>query len=235
MKIRAKFRLNRYPVYPETFTELELPPEKTALLIIDMQNDFLHPRGAFAAKGVDISGAARLIPLVKGVTDACRTASLPIVYTLHTFRPDFSDRPRMYYELMRQRQQAANSDPAAPPLPGGLIRDTWNAAVVEELAPRPGDIILDAKHNFDSFYQTDLEMILRNLGVENLLITGVTCSICVETTLRSAYHRDFRCFLVEDCTWEKQADQEAASKKTIAMNFGYLVKAEEVIGAAAAG
>ncbi len=233
MKIRAKFRLNRYPDYPETFTELELSPEKTALLIIDMQNDFLHPRGAFAAKGVDISGATRLIPLVKRVTDACRAASLPVVYTLHTFRPDFSDRPRMYYELMRQRQ-LAGSESAPPPPAGGLIRNSWNAAVVEELTPRPGDVILDAKHNFDSFYQTDLELILRNLGVENLFITGVTCSICVETTLRSAYHRDFRCFLVEDCTWEKQADQEAATKKTIAMNFGYLVKAEEVIAAAAA-
>ena len=227
MKLRVKFRLNRYPSYPETFSELELLKEKTALIIIDMQNDFLHPQGGFAKKGVDVSGAAKLIPLVKQVADSCRQAGIPVIYTLHTFRSDFSDRPKMYYELMRQRQ-GESANPVAPATVG-LIKDSWNAAVIDELSPTAKDIILDAKHNFDSFYQTDLELILRNLGIENLIFTWVTCSICVETTLRSAYHRDFRCLLVEDCTWEKQADQEAATKKTIAMNFGYLVTSEDIL------
>lgn len=227
MKVRVKFRQNSYPSYPETFSELELMMGKTALIIIDMQNDFLHPQGGFAKKGVDLSGAVRLIPLVKQVADACRKAGIPVIYTLHTFRPDFSDRPKMYYELLRQRQ-GGSANPV-PPATVGLIKGSWNAAVIDELSPAAKDIILDAKHNFDSFYQTDLELILRNLGIENLIFTGVTCSICVETTLRSAYHRDFRCLLVEDCTWEKQADQEAATKKTIAMNFGYLVTSEDIL------
>jgi ureidoacrylate peracid hydrolase len=233
MKLRVKYRKNTYPSYPETFGELELEPSKTALLVIDMQNDFVHPRGNFAARGVDISGANKLIPLVKRVIDACRQAPVKIIYTQHTFRPDFSDQGKMYNEILYRRHGVI-----AEPGSGAegqkvvrLVRGSWNTAIVDELAPLPGDIIIDAKHIFDCFYQTDLELVLRNLGIENLIFAGVTCSICVETTLRSAFHRDFRCLLVEDCTWEKQADLESATKKVISMNFGYLVAADDLIEA----
>ncbi len=228
MKLKVKFRRNKYPDYPEMTSELDLSPERTALVVIDMQNDFLHPQGMFAAKGVDVSGAANLIPRVKEVVEACRKGSVRIVYTAHTFRPDFSDRGKMYYELLTTRQPGVKK-------PGtGLTKGSWNSAVIDELAPHAGDIVIDTKHNFDSFYQTDLEVVLRNLSVETLIFTAVTCSICVETAIRSAYMRDFRCLLVEDCTWEKLPDLEAATKKVVSMNFGYLVSSDDLLSSLSA-
>ncbi len=132
----------------------------------------------------------------------------------------------MFYEMTNQRHRP-HASPATPK-PEGLIKDSWSAAVVDELAPHAGDVVMDGKHKFNSFYQTDLELILRNLGIKNLFFTGVTGSVCVETTFREAYMRDFRCILLEDCVWERFPDWLEATKRILSINFGYLSNSTEV-------
>ncbi len=235
MKLRVAFRRNIFPSYPLTSSEIELDPKECALLIIDMQNDFLHPEGVFAKRKVDVSGAREIVKPLAGAADACRRAGMKVVYTQTTHREDLCDMGRMHREMLYARNNAAlgigsKVGPSDKKL-GGLIRGSWNAAIVDELAPVSGDVVVDAKHKFNSFYQTDLEMILRNLGVKTLLFAGVTGSICVETTFREAYMRDFRCVLLEDCTWERLPEWMEATKRILSVNFGYLSTSDNLIGA----
>jgi len=113
----------------------------------------------------------------------------------------------------------------------GSPMDKWNRSIVDELTPQADDIIMDSKHLYSCFYQTDLEFILKQLRIETILVTGVTTSICVETTIRDAFHRDYRCILVDDCTWERTREMEMASRAVISMNFGYLTSSQNLLKA----
>ncbi|MFH1125167.1 MAG: isochorismatase family cysteine hydrolase [Pseudomonadota bacterium] len=223
MDVNVWFRKALHPDYPKETTSLRLEKDKSALIIVDMQNMFVHPKGTFGSRGIDVSGAGRLVKPISDMAGAFRIKHRPVIYARHTFRPNFPDRSRMYVELMYARQ---GKEPT-----GILLRDSWESAIVDELTPLPDDILIDAKHLFSCFHQTDMEMVLRNLGIENLFFTGVTTSICVETSIRDAFHRDFRCILVDDGTWEKVPEMGAASKKVIAMHFGYLTSSQDVLRA----
>lgn len=235
MQLNVTFRKNMYPDYALASGRLELDEERSALLIVDMQNDYIHPDGMFAARKFDLAGARRIIPPIAGAAAACRRAGVKVVYTQTNHREDLADMGRMHREILYLRNGlpvtiGAKVGPAGKKL-GGLIRGTWNAEILDELAPRAGDVVMDSKHKFNSFYQTDLELILRNLGIENLLFAGVTGSVCVETTFREAYMRDFRCILLEDCVWERFDEWMEATKRVLSINFGYLTSSAEVIGA----
>jgi len=227
MKLDVWFRKGIHPSYPEEATSLELDKGKLALLVVDMQNMFVHPEGVFASRGVDLSGARKLIEPVKEIARACREIGIPVIYARHTFRPDFCDRSKIYLEVMYLRQGTEEAQARS------LVRDSWDSAIVDELTPNSGDIIIDSKHLFSCFYHTDLDLVLRNLGIETILFTGVTTSICVETSIKDAFHRGFRCILVDDCTWEKVPEMETASKTVIAMHFGYLTSSKDVLAALA--
>jgi len=221
MELDVWFRKGIHPDYPKETAALPLKIEKTALVVVDMQNMFLHPKGTFGSRGIDLTGAYRIVKPISDIVGMCRKNRIPVIYARHTFRRNFPDRSRMYVELMYSRQ---GKEPT-----GSLLSDSWESAIVDELAPQPDDILIEAKHLFSCFHQTDLELILRTLGVETLFFTGVTTSICVETSIRDAFHRDFRCILVEDCTWEKVSDLAEASKKIVAMHFGYLTTSQALL------
>jgi len=225
MELDVWFRKGIHPGYPKETAALPLKMDKSALIIVDMQNMFLHPKGTFGSRGIDLSGANQIIKPISDIAGACRKNRIPVFYARHTFRRNFPDRSKMYVELMYSRQ---GKEPT-----GGLLSDSWESAIVDELAPLPDDILIDAKHLFSCFHQTDLELVLRNLGVETIFFTGVTTSICVETSIRDAFHRDFRCVLVEDCTWEKVPEMADATKRFIAMHFGYLTTSQDLLRALA--
>jgi ureidoacrylate peracid hydrolase len=157
----------------------------TAVLVIDMQNGFCHERGSLPLGGFGLPNMAAVTAANAELLATARSKGLPIVYTRHVFRPDFLDAPARLFDML-------------PRSPEPLVRGTWDADVIEELAPERDDHIID-KNRYDAFLYTDLEVVLRALGVTRLLVTGVVTSVCVESTVRSAEQRDFEVFVASDC------------------------------------
>lgn len=165
-----------------------------ALVVIDMQRDFLDPRGYVAQSGVDVSILRRTIPNVRRLLDAARTAGVRVIHTREGHRPDLSDLPAF------KRRRAAGSGAAigsTGPLGRLLVRGEPGHEIIEEAAPLPGETVID-KPGFGAFYATDLELILRAAGISRLTIAGVTTDICVHSTLREAVDRGFDCTTVGD-------------------------------------
>ncbi len=177
---------------------------RTALIVIDMQNDFGSPGGMFERAGIDISGIRRAIaPTAKAIA-AARESGIPIIYVKMGFLPDLSDAgPADGPNRVKHVRVHAGKTVQAPDGRESriLIRDTWNTDIVDELAPHPNDIVM-YKHRFSAFFETELDNVLKGLNAEYLIFTGCTTSVCVESTIRDAMFRNYSCVLLEDCTAE---------------------------------
>src|SRR6266481_8033925 len=186
---------------PEPIT---IDPARSAVIVVDMENDFAAKGGMFDRAGVDISGAQKAIPPTAKVLAAARQAGIKIVYLKMGYRPDLSDlgatdsvnRTRHLKFGIGQKIQTPDGRESRV-----LIRDTWDTDIVPELKPQAGDIVL-YKTRFSGFYQTDLDATLKKLGIKYLIVTGVTTSICVESTVRDAMFRDYLCVMLRDCMSE---------------------------------
>jgi nicotinamidase-related amidase len=164
----------------------------TALIIIDMQRDFLDPGGYIARSGVDVRPLRAIIPEVQRLLMAARRIGVRVVHTREGHRPDLSD-----LSAVKQRRAAGCGAAigSVGPLGRLLVRGEPGHAIVDELAPVPGESIID-KPGFGAFYATDLELILRAAGITRLFFAGVTTDICVHSTLREAIDRGFDCVTV---------------------------------------
>lgn len=175
--------------------DFEFTPKRTALLVIDMQRDFLEPGGFGAALGNDVSRLKAIVPALRRVMDACRTAGIAVIHTREGHRPDLSDCP----PAKRTRGNAALRIGDEGPMGRILVIGERGHAIIPELAPAPGELVID-KPGKGSFHATHLDNHLRALGVSHLLIAGVTTEVCVQTTMREANDRGYECLLLEDCT-----------------------------------
>jgi ureidoacrylate peracid hydrolase len=158
-----------------------------ALLVVDMQNGFCHPEGSFPKVGRGLEGAMEAVGNAAVAVAQARRADIPVVFTRHVYRPG---RPDEGAALIRNSPELAGV--------AGLAAGTWDAEVCAELGCGPTDLVVD-KVRFDAFQWTSLEPLLRGLGVTELMICGVVTNICVETTTRSAFMRDFPVTLLADC------------------------------------
>lgn len=177
---------------------------KTAVLVIDMQNDFGAKGGMFERAGIDIRGIRAVVPNVARAVSTARAASLPIIYLKMAFKSDMSDAgPITGPNLIKHGPLHVGETVTAPDGRTSriLIRDTWNTDVIPELRPEARDIVL-YKSRFSGFYKTQLDALLRQRGIDALIVTGCTTSVCVESTVRDAMFRDYRCVVLEDCTAE---------------------------------
>ncbi|HWF55128.1 MAG TPA: cysteine hydrolase [Solirubrobacteraceae bacterium] len=174
--------------------EYAFDPATTALVVIDMQRDFLEPGGFGELLGNDVSLLAAVVEPLAHVLAAARDAGMLIVHTREGHRPDLADCPPS--KLARGRLDVGIGSPG----PKGriLVRGELGHDIVDGLAPRPGEVVLD-KPGKGSFYATDLELLLRNAGIAGLIVTGVTTEVCVHTTVREANDRGFECLVLEDC------------------------------------
>ena len=207
----------------------DINPERTALMVIDMQADFCQEGGYIAEQGIDIQPARERIFVIQGILSAARTCSdMMIIYTREGHRPELVDLP----ENKRERSLAV-----CPGIgeygPTGriLVRGEPGWAIVEELAPAPGDIVID-KPGKGSFYATDLEHILMTCGIDHLILTGLTTDVCVHTTMREANDRGIECLLVEDATMATEQRHHDAIVSMTAMQggiFGAVTNAAAVI------
>jgi ureidoacrylate peracid hydrolase len=163
----------------------DLVPGRTALVLIDLQNDFLHERGWYAQSGVDISHMRRVLEPTERLLQAARDAEVPVIWTRHGFRDATDAGP--FFELRPFLRD------------GGLRRGTWGFDVYDELTPGEDDWLVE-KNRLSAFYNTNLELILRGLDAETVLITGVLTNQCVAATSKDAMFRDFKPIVVEECT-----------------------------------
>ena len=176
----------------------------TAVLVVDMQNDFGSKGGMFDRAGIDISGIQKAVGPTAKVLAAARKAGVKIIYLKMGYKPDLSDLGapdsvnRMRHLRLGVGEKVSAPDGRESQI---LIRDTWNTDIVPELKPQPGDDVI-YKTRFSAFFGTDLDARLKKLGVKHLVITGCTTSICVDSTVRDAMFRDYICVLLADCMSE---------------------------------
>jgi nicotinamidase-related amidase len=190
--------------------------ERTALLVIDMQRDFLDPRGYAAKAGLDIYRLQAAIGPVRKLLDAARAAALMIVHTREGHVPDLSDCPSV--KLARSRNAgAAIGSPG--PLGRLLIRGEPGHDFIGDLQPAVGEIVID-KPGYSAFAHTDLDHRLRVRDIETLLLCGITTEVCVSSTLRDAVDRGYRCITVGDACASAFADLHDAALRMIPVEGG---------------
>jgi ureidoacrylate peracid hydrolase len=185
-------------------TPISIDTGRTAVLVIDMQNDFGAEGGMFDRAGIDVSMIQRAVAPTARVLDAARRAGLPVIYLKMGLRADLSDAgPPDGPFLGKQLRMAMGTVVRAPDGTESriLIRDTWNTEILPTLAPQTGDAVV-YKTRFSGFYKTELDAILTQRQIKYLIVTGCTTSVCVESTVRDAMFRDYSCVLLADCTGE---------------------------------
>ncbi|WP_137153976.1 isochorismatase family cysteine hydrolase [Rhizobium sp. FKL33] len=205
-----------------------IAPETTALVVIDMQRDFCEVGGYVSSMGYDVAPARALIPHIQAVLAAVRAWGGLVVHTREGHRPDLSDLPS------QKRFRSANGGAeigSQGPLGRLLVRGEAGWDIVSELAPAPGEPIID-KPGFSAFYATDLDRILIARGVRRLIVAGVTTDICVHSTIRDATERGYECLLLEDCCAATVASNHEAALETIRSEggiFGATARSRDVL------
>ena len=198
-----------------------IDPTCAALLVIDMQNGWCHPKGAMARAGQDMTRPQAIVPDVRRLVDTCREAGMPILWSLQQHLPEdvTQDRRRIPSHLRKR-----NILPAP--------RGSWDAELVGPMkeASRPQDHYI-VKHRMSMFYATTLESVLRMLGATHLVICGVATNVCVESTIRDAYFRDYDITVVEDCVAGSFPALHDATLENVRLLFGEVVSLEEFVAA----
>lgn len=179
----------------------------TALLVIDMQRDFLDPQGYAARAGVDVARLRGTIAPVQALLMAARGGGVRVIFTREGHRPDLADCP----PIKRQRSRAADAEiGSVGPLGRLLVRGEYGHGLIDELKARADELVID-KPGYSAFHQTDLDQILRNQGVRTLLVCGVTTEVCVHSTVRAATDLGYYCITVSDaCAASEAALQQPA-------------------------
>ncbi len=204
-----------------------LDPRRAALLIVDMQNGFVQPGAP-----LEVPMARAQVPVIRALLESCRSRGVPVIFTAFCVGPDF--RYPFYWAMARQR--GLRLEPPA----SMFAADRPETAVVPELAPRPGERVI-RKCGYDAFAHTELESVLRGLGVTDLIVAGTVVNWCVDSTVRGAFHRFYRVVVVADgvsgydhagATGEQWREMEL---DLFAEAFGRVLTAEQVVKELAAG
>ena len=223
--------LRRGPLSPRPIS-IEATPQKitldlarTAILVIDMQNDFCHPSGWLGHIGVDVAPARAPIPALAALLPALRRQDVPVVWVNWGNRPD---RMNLSPTLLHVYKPSGIGVGLGDPLPGSgapvLQQDSWSAAVVDELPQEPGDIRV-SKYRMSGFWDTALDSILRNLGTTTLLFAGVNVDQCVLATLQDASCLGYDCILLQDCSATTSPDYcLAATLYNVRQCFGFVAQ-----------
>ena len=208
---------------------ITVDPEATALLLIDMQRDFLEPGGFGAALGNDVTALRSIVEPCRRLLGAVRAAGLTVIHTREGHRPDMSDAPPA--KVARGAPSRRIGDQG--PMGRILIRGEGGHEIIPELAPIPGEPVID-KPGKGAFYQTDLELMLGNLGVATLLVCGVTTEVCVHTTVREANDRGYRCIAIADCCASYFPEFHEVGLRMIAAQggiFGWVAASASILSA----
>jgi ureidoacrylate peracid hydrolase len=193
--------------------------KSAALVVIDMQNGFLHEKGTLGISGVDTKRLAVIVPAMQRLIKRCRQAGIPVIWTVQEhLAADASRAQKKLAAHTAKRRQIS------------CLAGTWDADIIDELKPlaagNPTNVI--RKHRFGAFYETRLEMLLRQLGTRTLFVVGTTTNACVETSIREAYLRDYDVVAVTDCISGVNAEWEQVAQKVWAQYLCVLHDSNEV-------
>lgn len=198
----------------------------SALIIVDMQNDFLHPDGSFAHIAeehpeamIDMPFLVGTIPHVMRLATAFRTAGRPIVYVAHVLKPDYSDAAFPFWRLGMEPGMGNRTH---------CVEGTWGAEVIDELKPHKGEQVV-VKKGFGGFTNTALDTILRNMGITTCVVAGVTTCVCVSSTVRGGVEYNYRMILASDAVAEVSRDTHDSELKTIDRIFADVKTTDEVL------
>jgi nicotinamidase-related amidase len=211
---------------------LQIDISRSALVIIDMQRDFLEPGGFGAALGNDVSLLKAAVGPIGNVLKAARDVGTLVIHTREGHRPDLADAP----PLKVDRGDPKTRIGATGPMGRILVRGEPGHDIIPELYPVAGEPVID-KPGKGAFYQTDLELMLKNRGIETLMVCGVTTEVCVNTTIREANDRGFRCIALSDCCASYFPEFHAMGLAMIKAQggiFGWVSDSEKAIAAIAA-
>ena len=195
--------------------EFAFEPASCALVIIDMQRDFVEPGGFGEALGNDVALLSRAIAPTRRVLDAARARGMLVIHTREGHRPDLADLPPAKHR--RGRLDVKIGD--AGPMGRLLVRGERGHDIIDELAPLPGEPVVD-KPGKGAFHATDLAAILASRGIRQLVVCGVTTEVCVSTTVREANDRGYDCLVLDDCTGSYFPEFHAAALAMIAAQGG---------------
>ena len=207
----------------------DLLPAKCALLIIDMQRDFLEPGGFGEMLGNDVSQLRRTIEPNRRLLSAWRAKRLPVIHTREGHRPDLADLPPA--KKIRGRSATCIGD--AGPMGRILVRGEAGHDIIPELYPLPSEPVID-KPGKGAFWATDLHGILQNLGITQLVVTGVTTEVCVNTTVREANDRGYDCLVPADCVGSYFPEFQTMGLKMIKAQggiFGWVSHSDHLLAA----
>jgi biuret amidohydrolase len=208
--------------------EVLLDPAATALVVIDMQCDFLEPGGFGELLGNDVSELSRVVEPLGRVLAASREAGMLVVHTREGHRPDLSDCPPSKLARGRLPIGIGSSGPKGRV----LVRGEQGHDIIGALRPIEGEVILD-KPGKGGFHATDLELLLRNAHIKSLIVTGVTTEVCVHTTVREANDRGFECLVLEDCVGSYFPEFHRVALEMICAQggiFGWVTHSSELLG-----
>jgi nicotinamidase-related amidase len=195
--------------------EFDFDPRTCALVIIDMQRDFVDPGGFGEALGNDVSLLRKAIAPTKRVLDAARKKAMLVIHTREGHRPDLTDLPAA--KKMRGRLKTGIGD--VGPMGRILVRGEYGHDLIDELKPGPGEPVVD-KPGKGAFYATDLDSLLHNRGISQLVVCGVTTEVCVNTSVREANDRGYDCLVLEDCVGSYFPEFQVAALKMIKAQGG---------------
>ena len=216
------------PARPEP---LRLKPSETAIIVVDIQNAYASAGGYLDIAGFDISGAPAAIAKTKTVLDAARAAGVTVIFFQNGWDKEYTEAgtpgsPNWH------KSNALKTMRARPELAGTLLaKGTWDYAIVDELTPKPGDIVIP-KTRYSGFFNTNIDSVLRARGIRNLVFTGIATNVCVESSLRDAFHLEYFAVVLEDATHHAgPAFVQQAALFNIEKFFGWVSTAADFCGA----
>ena len=216
------------PARPEP---IRLNPAETAMIIVDMQNAYASPGGYLDIAGFDIAGCERVIERAAVAAEAARRAGIQVIYFQNGWDPDYKEAgtpgsPNWH------KSNALKTMRKRPELAGTLLaKGGWDYALVEALAPKPGDLVVP-KPRYSGFFNTNIDSLLRARGIRNIIFTGVATNVCVESSLRDAFHLEYFGVVLEDATHAAGPDfAQKAALYNIETFFGWVSTVADFCGA----
>lgn len=210
---------------------LLIRPQETALIVVDMQNAYASPGGYLDLAGFDIEGAAGVIEKIALLVETARQSGVTVVFFRNGWDPDYVEAggpgsPNWW------KSNALKTMRDNPDLQGKLLaKGTWDYALVDRLQPQAGDIVIE-KPRYSAFYNTALDSVLRARGIRNLAFCGIATNVCVESTLRDGYHREFFGVLIEDATHQAGPPfLQEATVYNVEKFFGWVSNTADFCGA----
>lgn len=231
------------PVPPPRLVSFDAEPQRaeidlarTALVVVDMQNDFLHPDGWFPRLGFDPAPLAAIIPKLIVLTDAARRAGVQVIWLNWGVRADRAElSPPLVNKTSAGGTRPVYGDPSTPGRGRILVTSDWGAQLVDELKPEPSDLIVH-KHRLSGFHDNELDAVLRNRGIDTLLFSGTNTDRCVFSSLCDASFLGYGCLMVEDaCATGSPENISDAIHYLVRLLYGVTLKSDDLMAAFAAG